>query len=107
MLQLVRIQGSNRKAEMKYKLLVKAEAVRDMTEAFDWYENKRIGLGTEFLDEVGECYDRIKLSISPKPSIAVLHRFPYKIVYEIERETIAVYAVYHDKRNPEELTERE
>ena len=44
---------------MKYKLLVKTEAIHDMTEAFDWYENKRTGLGAEFLDEVGECYDRI------------------------------------------------
>lgn len=37
---------------MKYKLLVKAEAIQDMTEAFHWYENKLTGLGSEFLDEV-------------------------------------------------------
>lgn len=97
---------------MKYKLLVKTEAIHDMTEAFDWYENKRTGLGAEFLDEVGECYDRITQNPEHyKPHrdqrIAVMHRFPYKIVYEIERETIVVYAVYHNKRNPEKLTERE
>lgn len=98
---------------MKYKLFVKAEAIQDMTVAFDWYENKRTGLGSEFLDEVNEYYNRI----SQKPEhyqsyrnqrIAVMQRFPYKIVYEVEQEdTIVVYAVYHDKRNPEKLTERE
>lgn len=36
-----------------------------------------------------------------------MYRFPYKIAYEVEGETIVVYAVYHDKRNPEKLTERE
>ena len=83
-----------------------------MTEAFDWYENKRSGLGTEFLDEVEMYYDRITQNPKHYQShrnqrVAVLHRFPYKIVYEIENETIVVYAVYHDKRNPEKLAERE
>jgi len=97
---------------MKYTLLVKAEAIQDMTEAFNWYKQKRIGLGGEFLDEVGEYYDRISKNPEHYQShrnlrIAVLHRFPYKVVYEIEGETIIVYAVYHDKRDPEKLTERE
>ena len=97
---------------MKYTLIVKAEALQDMTEAFSWYENKRAGLGTEFLDEVDKCFDRIVQTPGHYQShrdqrVAVLHRFPYKIVYEIEGETVVVYAVYHDKRNPEKLTERE
>ena len=97
---------------MKYILLVKDEAIQDMTEAFDWYENKRAGLGAEFLDEVDQCYDRIiqtpeHYQTHKEQRIAVMHRFPYKIVYEIEGETIVVFAVYHDKRNPKKLTERE
>jgi plasmid stabilization system protein ParE len=97
---------------MKYELLVKAEAIQDMTEAFDWYESQQAGLGIKFLDEVAEFYDRISQHPEHYQShrnqrIAVLHRFPYKIVYEIERESIVVYAVYHDKRNPEKLAERE
>jgi hypothetical protein len=45
---------------MKHTLLVKAEAIKDMSEAFDWYETKRTGLGTEFLNEAEEFFDRIK-----------------------------------------------
>ena len=97
---------------MKYTLLVKAEAIQDMTEAFDWYENKRAGLGVEFLDEVDEFYDQIIQSPEHYQShrdqrVAVMHRFPYKIVYELEGEMIVVYAVYHNKRDPGKLTERE
>ena len=97
---------------MKFKLLVKAEAIHDMTEAFGWYENKRTGLGSEFLDEVDQYYDRIIQNPEHYQShrsqrIAVMHRFPHRIVYEIEPETIVVYAVYHDKRNPEKITQQE
>lgn len=98
---------------MKYKLLVKAEAIQDMTEAFEWYENKRKGLGSEFLEEVNDYFEGITQNPQLYKSyrnqrVAVMHRFPYKIVYEIEHEeSIVVYAVYHDKRNPEKLTARE
>lgn len=33
---------------MKYKLLIKAEAIQDMIEAFDWYENKQVDWGQHF-----------------------------------------------------------
>ena len=97
---------------MKYILLVKDEAIQDMTEAFDWYENKLAGLGAKFLDEVDLCFDWIiqtpeHYQTHREQRIAVMHRFPYKIVYEIEGETIVVFAVYHDKRNPKKLIERE
>ena len=97
---------------MKYKLLVKAEAIQDMTEAFEWYENKRTGLGVEFLDEAEACYNRITQNPEHYQShrnqhIAIMHRFSYKIVYEVEEEIIVVYGVYHDKRNSEKLAERE
>jgi len=98
---------------MRYKLLVKTEAIQDMTEAYGWYENKRAGLGSEFLNDVDECYNRITQNPEHYQShrnqrVAVMHRFPYKIVYEIEQEgMVVVYAVYHDKRNPEKLTERD
>lgn len=96
---------------MRYKLVIKEEAVRDMTEAFEWYEDKRKGLGSEFLDEVDLYFG----SITKKPAhyqqhssvrVAVLRRFPYKIVYEVDGVSIIVYAVFHTRRNPEELIKR-
>jgi hypothetical protein len=35
---------------MKYRIVVKEEAVQDMTEAYDWYESQRTGLGAEFFE---------------------------------------------------------
>lgn len=97
---------------MKYSLVVKAEVIQDLSAAFEWYEQKRIGLGSEFLDEVEQYYERITQDPERYQSygnqrIAVIYRFPYRIIYEIEKEMIVVYAVYHDKRDPEKLTDRE
>ena len=41
---------------MTFTLLVKAHAVEDISEAFTWYEQKRTGLGVEFLNEVEEVF---------------------------------------------------
>lgn len=96
---------------MNYKLVVKAEAVQDMSEAFEWYEAKLEGLGSEFLDVVDDYFSRIVKTPKIYQShgnqrVAVLNRFPYKIVYEIEGNAIVVFAVYHDKRNPKKLMDR-
>ncbi len=37
---------------MKYKVIVRAEAEDDLREAFSWYEDKRTGLGYDFLLQV-------------------------------------------------------
>jgi hypothetical protein len=83
-----------------------------MTAAFDWYEAKRIGLGTEFLDELDSYY--IRITNNPEyfqahlnQRVAVMQRFPYKLIFEVERNLLVVYAVYHHKRDPEKLSERD
>ena len=74
-----------------------------MTEGFAWYEGKRIGLGVDFLDEVDEYFNKIvknpeHYQAHQNQQIAIMFRLPYKIVFEIEKDIIVVYAVYHDKR---------
>ena len=38
---------------MTYKILVRPEAEEELEQAFLWYENKRKGLGHDFLFQVG------------------------------------------------------
>ena len=37
---------------MKYKVIIRLEAENDLKEAFSWYEDKRKGLGYDFLLQV-------------------------------------------------------
>jgi hypothetical protein len=44
---------------MSYNLSIRLEAIVDIKSAYDWYEDKRIGLGEEFILEIEECYNPI------------------------------------------------
>jgi hypothetical protein len=45
------------------RLVVRPEAEAEMTEAFDWYEDRAIGLGSEFL----LCVDAVLSAILRLP----------------------------------------
>ncbi|UII31981.1 type II toxin-antitoxin system RelE/ParE family toxin [Fulvivirga ulvae] len=94
---------------MEYHFEIKEEASDEISDAFTWYESKKEGLGAEFVSLLEGYFKRIIENPllypigSGEERVAVLKRFPYKIVYGIEKETIIVYAVFHTSRNPEDL----
>ena len=97
---------------MKYRVIVRPEAENDLNEAFLWYEDKRKGLGHDFLLHI----DAGIRFISRNPNIYkseyrdtkkhLVKRFPYKIIYLTQMETIVILAVLHTKRSPELLKDR-
>lgn len=82
-------------------------AQKDIEEAFVGYENKRRGLGFEFLD----CIEVAIKNIIRFPEIyqkahsqfrrAVIRRFPYSVFYTIENSIIIVHSVFACRQNPE------
>lgn len=97
---------------MKYKVIIRPEAEDDLKEAFSWYEDKRTGLGHNFLLHVDAG---IKL-IHRNPEIHpmeykgtrkhLIKRFPYKIIYLVEEDRIIILAVIHGMRNPDLMKDR-
>jgi toxin ParE1/3/4 len=97
---------------MFYQIIIRPEAQVDISESFQWYQEKCNGLGTEFLT----CVDSLFNILKENPEIyqqiyknvrrALTFRFPYEIFYIIEEYRIIVLAVFHAKRNPELLIER-
>jgi toxin ParE1/3/4 len=97
---------------MQYTVIIRPEAEDDLKEAFSWYEDKRAGLGYDFLLQVDAGVN----FISRRPEVHpieykrtrkhLIKRFPYKIIYFIETEKIIVLAVLHGKRNPSILKKR-
>jgi toxin ParE1/3/4 len=80
-------------------------AVRDeIDDAHDWYEQRRPGLGSAFLDEV----QRVISEITANPARygfatadireGLLTRFPYAVYYRVLPDRIRVLAVYHTAR---------
>ena len=91
---------------MKYTLEIKEEAVQDMQEAYDYYEERKLGLGERFLDTLETYIERVQkhplhYQIRRKPyREALIKDFPYLIIYEIEENNIIVYAIFSTWKNP-------
>jgi plasmid stabilization system protein ParE len=88
-----------------YRFLSPAE--EEMTEAALFYESRVNGLGSDFLDDVQHAIDRLSEYphsgelIDSSLRRALLHRFPFSLIYAVERESIVVIAVAHHGRVPE------
>lgn len=97
---------------MAAKLVVAPEAEHDITEAYVWYESRRVGLGEEFLGSVDACVERIRRQPAVYPRVheeyrrALIRRFPYAIFFESAETAVTVYAVFHTSQDPEKWRRR-
>ncbi|MGH9443863.1 MAG: hypothetical protein ACRD16_16480 [Thermoanaerobaculia bacterium] len=81
---------------------------REISEAQDWYEKARAGLGREFVLEIDRAVDEIARQAVPTvshPDIpearrALLRRFPYWLVVLERSDELVLLAVAHMRRRP-------
>jgi toxin ParE1/3/4 len=87
-----------------------ADARIELRRAVLWYEERREGLGDDFVAEVSLALDRIRQAPDSYPSWPglvgrtsrirrfVLQKFPYVIAFEPHDDRILVLAIAHAKR---------
>lgn len=89
---------------MKYLILIRPEADEDLTQAREWYDEKRGGLGDEFLDSVASAMRELEQAPENRPLYylnfrrVLTKRFPYKIFYQVIGERVVVFRVLHARR---------
>ncbi len=91
---------------MLAKLVILDAAEADIDEALGWYEQRQTGLGFEFMRAVDA---RIR-SIQRNPEMcgvverhyrrALVRRFPFAILYAYSEDTVTIYGVFHNSRDP-------
>lgn len=97
---------------MKYVLRFRPEVVGDIEQAAKWYDDRRLGLGGEFLEECRAALDRIQDrptqgSIGADGVRSVrLHRFPYVVYFRVERTSVVVFAIMFGGRDPSAWQDR-
>jgi plasmid stabilization system protein ParE len=90
---------------ISYRFLSPAE--EEMSEAALFYELALAGLGTQILDDVQRAIDSLLIYpyagefIDSDLRRALLHRFPFSLIYTIEGDSIVIIAVAHHGRDPE------
>ena len=88
------------------------DAEQDADEAIRWYDQKSTTLGDEFLKYVNKCIESIERHPEMYPRVhrqmrrALIERFPYQVLSEIDPKGIVVYAIYHCARDPESWKKR-
>ena len=91
------------------RLELHPEARAELRSAALWYDERRSGLGDEFVAEVAAVLDRIAdvpeshptwQGAGPMIRKATIHRFPYLIAFENHEQHVLVLAVAHAKRRP-------
>ena len=87
-------------------------AEQDLSHAPRWYEQQRAGLADKFLEDVSLALQRIDTDPASYPldeaapagrivRSCSLARFPYRIVFEVQPNQVAVLAMAHASRHPE------
>jgi toxin ParE1/3/4 len=93
-------------------LVLRAEAEKEVDEAFGYYDAQRPGLGPEFLAEVQRVFDRIAVTPLLYAAVladvrkAVVRRFPYCVYYRAHQDRVEVLAVFHTSRDSTEWRRR-
>ena len=94
------------------RLELHPEAQAELRSAALWYDERRPGLGEEFISEASAAFGRIgdaPESYPPWPYTraadplirkATVQRFPYVIAFEKHEQHVLVLAVAHAKRRP-------
>lgn len=97
---------------MPVEVRFKEDAVRDLGDAFLWYELQNPGLGEQFLSALVLCIDSIRefpernALVDEHLRRALLHRFPYGVFYEFRGESAVVIAVLHMAASPDKWGRR-
>lgn len=97
---------------MSLPLVFHREARDELHEAYRWYEERRAGLGEEFLAAVRDVLNRVQAHPEIYAQVyqdvrrGVTRRFPYAIYYRVRPERVEVLAVFHGRRDPRGWQER-
>lgn len=91
---------------MKHRLTIQPEAGVEANDAFNWYEDRQPGLGSEFYRELTRCLELVVEN--PLVSMVAyrglrkrkLDRFPYLVIYQMNEFELTVVSVFHGARNP-------
>jgi plasmid stabilization system protein ParE len=92
---------------VSHRVNIRPQALSDISDAADWYEQRQAGLGERFTREVVTAIDALATEayvhrVRHKRLHArwcFPHHFPYRIVYRVADDVVTVVAVIHAARH--------
>jgi plasmid stabilization system protein ParE len=96
---------------VKWRITIRPRAEADLQEARQWYNRQRAGLGDELLNVIDDVMVVLQKNPERHPVYyrgfrrAITRRFPYKIFYRIEGNSVIVFRILHARRDHPPLLE--
>lgn len=87
-------------------------ARKELDDAADYYDSIDLRLGDEFFEEIDDCISRLLMSplawtkLRGSVRRCRTHRFPYSLIYDLEKEQVFIVAVMHSSREPNYWVDR-
>lgn len=93
---------------MDYKVVVLANAEKEVAEAVHWYDEQKTGLGDRFLKTVRNHikqvseFPEIYQLISKNYRQCLIDSFPYVVVFRLNKRKheVVIVSVFHTSRKP-------
>lgn len=91
---------------------IRPEAEQDVTESFEWYEERVPGLGSRFIAAVDDAIEHVRQHPTRYPITyrgirqSLVKHFPFSICYLAHKTEIEIVAILHASRAPRELHKR-
>jgi toxin ParE1/3/4 len=88
------------------RVVFRRAAKIEFEDAAVWYEERRRGLGEEFVHEIEQAIEMAATAPLRYPIVfndvrrTVARRFPYSIYFRLRSDSLVVLAVFHGRRNP-------
>jgi toxin ParE1/3/4 len=79
---------------------------QEVTEACEWYDARKEGLGDEFFQELEDVLDLIRKNPQGFPLASLgrrrarLKRFPFAVCHRILSDRVRILVVHHERRHP-------
>ena len=91
-----------------YSTILSTRALKEITEAWNWYEDRQAGLGDLFLKEVRARMEKIEQTPERYPTRYRSYKetpiqiFPFLIIYRINKrkKLIRIVSIFHTSLNP-------
>jgi plasmid stabilization system protein ParE len=93
---------------MSYAIEYLQKARTELIEAWEWYEDRQLGLGDKFKAHIDNCIKSIEQHPERYPERRKHYRegavktFPYLLIYRVhkKKKVIVIASVFHTRRHP-------
>jgi len=97
-----------------FRIKISPEALQDIQQATDWYNERGVGLGEKFQKQVKKQIDKLTSNALlytiryDDVRCLVIKKFPFMVHFVVDenRGIVDIFAVFHTSRNPKIWIER-